>query len=42
METLRQWLKKADDKIALIVILLGCVPLLLFAGVLKLWQRKFR
>jgi len=42
MNTLRLWLKKADDKVALVVVLLGCIPLLLFAGVLKLWQRKFR
>jgi len=34
--------RKADDKVALVVVLLGCVPLLLFAAALKLWQRKFQ
>jgi len=42
MDTLKWWLKKADDKVALLVVLVGCVPLLLFAGALKLWQRKFQ
>jgi len=42
MSTLGQWLKKADDKVALLVILLGCVPILLFGLALKLWQRRFR
>jgi len=42
METLKMWWKKADDKAALLVILLGCVPILLFGLALKLWQRRFR
>jgi len=42
MNTLKGWLKEADDKVALVVILLGCVPILLFGLALKLWQRRFR
>jgi len=42
METVKQWLKKADDKVALVVVLLGCVPFLLFTTALKLWQKRFR
>jgi len=42
MSALKWWLKKADDKGALVVVLLGCIPLLLFAVALKLWQRKFQ
>jgi len=42
MNTLKQWLKKADDKVALLVILVACVPLLAFALVLRLWQRQLR
>jgi len=40
MSTLKWWLKKTDDKVALLIVLVGCIPLLLFAVALKLWQRK--
>jgi len=42
MSTLGQWLKKADDKVALLIVLVACVPLLAFALVSRLWQRQLR
>jgi len=41
MDTLKRWWRRADDKAALVVVLLECIPLLLFAAVFKLWRRKF-
>jgi len=40
MDTLKQWWRGADDKVALLIVLAGCIPLLLFALVFRLWQRK--
>jgi len=42
MNTLKRWWRRADDKVALLVILVACVPLLAFALVSRLWQRKFQ
>jgi len=42
METLKMWWKKADDKVALLIVLVACIPFLLFALVFRLWQRKFQ
>jgi len=42
MDTLKRWWRRADDKVALLIVLVACVPLLAFGLVLKLWQRKFQ
>jgi len=42
MDMLKRWWRRADDKVALLIVLVACIPFLLFALVFRLWQRKLQ